>query len=63
MTMSALLSPVMLPHQSLVEEQVIRDADPVMGSDDFAAMLEIKAGCYLWLGNTDPDIHFKGKES
>ena len=43
------------------EEQVIRDADPVMGSDDFAAMLEIKAGCYLWLGNTDPDIHLKVK--
>ena len=43
------------------EEQVIRDADPVMGSDDFAAMLEIKAGCYLWLGNTDPDIHSKVK--
>ena len=27
------------------------DAEPVMGSEDFAFMLQAKPGCYIWLGN------------
>ena len=27
------------------------DAPPLMGSEDFAYMLEAKPGCYIWLGN------------
>ena len=33
------------------EEQVRTDAPPLMGSEDFAYMLEAKPGCYIWLGN------------
>ncbi len=36
------------------EDHLIPDAPPVMGSEDFAAMLEVKPGCYLWVGNSDP---------
>ena len=31
--------------------QVETDAAPLMGSEDFAYMLEQKPGCYIWLGN------------
>ncbi len=27
------------------------DADPMMGSEDFAYMLQARPGCYIWLGN------------
>jgi amidohydrolase len=36
------------------ESNVLRDAPPVMGSEDFAYMLDERPGCYLWLGVTDP---------
>ena len=36
------------------EANVVRDADPVMGSEDFAAMLEARPGCYFWVGNSEP---------
>ena len=32
-------------------ENVETDAAPLMGSEDFAYMLEEKPGCYIWLGN------------
>ncbi len=32
-------------------EQVITDALPSMGAEDFAYMLREKPGCYVWLGN------------
>ena len=32
----------------------IRDADPIMGSEDFAYMLNEKPGCYFWIGNSSP---------
>jgi len=35
------------------ESNVLRNADPVMGSEDFAYMLAEKPGCYFWLGATD----------
>ncbi len=31
-------------------ENVIRDAPPSMGAEDFAYFLEQKPGCYIWLG-------------
>lgn len=31
--------------------RVAPDAEPVMGSEDFAFMLQEKPGCYIWLGN------------
>jgi len=36
------------------EDQVIRCAPAVLGSDDFSHMLEHVSGCYLWIGNSDP---------
>ena len=35
----------------LGEENVERNAEPLMGSEDFAFMLEARPGCYIWLGN------------
>ncbi len=32
-------------------DNVETDAPPLMGSEDFAYMLEAKPGCYIWLGN------------
>ncbi|MCG8354059.1 MAG: M20 family metallopeptidase [Kiloniellales bacterium] len=32
-------------------EKVETDWPPLMGSEDFAYMLEAKPGCYIWLGN------------
>ena len=32
-------------------ENIETDAPPLMGSEDFAYMLEAKPGCYIWLGN------------
>ena len=32
-------------------ERVEADAEPLMGSEDFAYMLQEKPGCYIWLGN------------
>lgn len=37
------------------EQCLIRDADPLMGSEDFAFMLERKAGCYIWAGGGSGD--------
>lgn len=36
------------------KSNVIYDAKPVMGSEDFAFMLQQRPGCYVWLGNSDP---------
>ena len=33
------------------EENVEVGAEPLMGSEDFAYMLEARPGCYIWLGN------------
>ncbi|MGF1628377.1 MAG: M20 aminoacylase family protein [Kiloniellaceae bacterium] len=33
------------------EEKVMLGADPLMGSEDFAYMLQARPGCYVWLGN------------
>ena len=33
------------------EDKVVNGADPLMGSEDFAYMLQAKPGCYIWLGN------------
>ncbi len=33
------------------EGKVVMGAEPLMGSEDFAYMLEAKPGCYVWLGN------------
>jgi hippurate hydrolase len=33
------------------EDKVMLGADPLMGSEDFAYMLQEKPGCYVWLGN------------
>jgi amidohydrolase len=35
----------------LGEDRVIRDFKPLMASEDFAYMLQAKAGAYVWLGN------------
>ncbi len=32
-------------------DKVVNGAEPLMGSEDFAFMLEEKPGCYVWLGN------------
>ena len=32
-------------------DNVETDAPPLMGSEDFAYMLEARPGCYIWLGN------------
>jgi hippurate hydrolase len=32
-------------------ENVLTDLKPTMGSEDFAFMLQAKAGCYVWIGN------------
>jgi amidohydrolase len=38
--------------ESLVgKDRVIRDPKPMMPSEDFAFMLQAKAGAYLWIGN------------
>ncbi len=37
------------------EDNVERDADYVMGSEDFAFMLEEKPGAYIWIGQSDED--------
>ena len=33
------------------EERVDADGQPLMGSEDFAYMLQSRPGCYIWLGN------------
>ncbi len=33
------------------EDKVVMGAEPLMGSEDFAYMLEARPGCYVWLGN------------
>jgi hippurate hydrolase len=33
------------------KEHVARDAPPCMGSEDFAYMLQVRPGCYIWAGN------------
>ena len=37
------------------ETKVILDADPSTGSEDFAYMLQVRPGCYIWLGNGNRD--------
>jgi hippurate hydrolase len=37
----------------LGKDKVVVDAPAVMGSEDFAIMLEHRPGCYLFLGNGD----------
>ena len=32
------------------EENVVRDAQPSLGGEDFAFLLEKRPGCYIWLG-------------
>ncbi|MET4697104.1 amidohydrolase [Constrictibacter sp. MBR-5] len=34
------------------EENVIHDAPPVMGAEDFSFMLNERPGCYIWLGQS-----------
>jgi len=40
---------------------VVRDAPPTMGAEDFSYMLQEKPGCYIWLGSgrtgNDPMVH------
>src|SRR3546814_2481371 len=33
------------------EDKVILGADALMGSEDFAYMLQARPGCYIWIGN------------
>ena len=33
------------------EERLMTDVEPSMGGEDFAYMLAVKPGCYVWLGN------------
>ena len=33
------------------EERVVRNVTPMMGSEDFAFMLEARPGCYIFIGN------------
>ncbi|HMA15902.1 MAG TPA: M20 aminoacylase family protein [Kiloniellaceae bacterium] len=33
------------------EDRVVKGAEPLMGSEDFAYMLQARPGCYIWLGN------------
>ncbi len=37
--------------QVVGEGNVAAGAPPLMGSEDFAYMLEVRPGCYIWLGN------------
>ncbi len=37
--------------QVVSEDKVTPEWPPLMGSEDFAYMLEAKPGCYIWLGN------------
>lgn len=39
--------------QIVGEEKVHCDASPTMGSEDFAFMLQVKQGAYIWLGTGD----------
>ncbi|MEO0393901.1 MAG: M20 aminoacylase family protein [Pseudomonadota bacterium] len=36
-------------------ENVITNADPCMGAEDFSYMLQERPGCYIWLGQKDED--------
>lgn len=38
------------------EQNVVSEAQPAMGSEDFAYMLQEKPGCYLWIGNSNADV-------
>ena len=37
------------------KEHVARDVEPCMGSEDFAFMLKVRPGCYIWAGNGSAD--------
>jgi len=37
------------------DAKVSRNADPIMGSEDFAFMLNARPGCYVLLGNAGAD--------
>jgi hippurate hydrolase len=41
-------------------DQVYDDLDPTMGAEDFAFMLKVKPGSYVWLGNGDGDHRAAG---
>lgn len=36
-------------------ENVNANIDPCMGAEDFGAMLQAKPGCYIWMGQAEPD--------
>lgn len=36
-------------------DNVIHDADPCMGAEDFSYMLQERPGCYIWLGQGDAE--------
>ena len=43
--------PAPVAAQVVGEDKVTPGAPPLMGSEDFAYMLESRPGCYIWLGN------------
>ncbi|MYN14935.1 amidohydrolase [Pusillimonas sp. TS35] len=42
------------------DENVFDDVRPTMGAEDFAYMLKVKPGCYVWIGNGDGDHRSHG---
>jgi hippurate hydrolase len=38
-----------------VFDDVITDVDPCMGGEDFGSMLRVVPGCYVWVGQGEPD--------
>lgn len=36
-------------------DQVVRDREPTMGAEDFAFMLQVRPGCYAFIGNGEGD--------
>ncbi len=42
------------------EHNVVRDAPPSMGAEDFAFMLKQVQGCYVWIGNGNGDHRVSG---
>jgi hippurate hydrolase len=42
------------------EAQVRTDPEPTMGSEDFAFMLQVKPGCYFFIGNGEGDHRENG---
>src|SRR5690606_14208941 len=42
------------------EPNIVRDAPPSMGAEDFAFMLKHVPGCYVWIGNGNGDHRTSG---